>query len=179
MLLALLAGASACQRMKKTQHVEPEPTGAREISQSVTGGAAVEYVGPERVTVTDLDAPPQPDVRDVVFVEGDLNPVYFAFDSVALASEARMTLEYNAKILKENPDIWVLIEGHCDERGTVEYNLALGEGRALAVRRYLINLGIGPDRIATISFGEEKPTDLGHQEQAWAKNRRVEYKVAD
>ena len=112
-------------------------------------------------------------------MDGGLNIVYFGFDSVALTSEARMTLENNAGVLNENPDVRVLVEGHCDERGTIEYNLALGERRALAARRYLINLGIDPDRIATISFGEEKPTDPRHQEQAWAKNRRVEFKVAD
>ncbi len=80
--------------------------------------------------------------------------------------------------MNRNPTRLLLVEGHCDERGTNEYNLALGERRALSVRRYLVALGIGSDRLHTLSYGEEKPLDPGHTEESWAKNRRAEFKVS-
>jgi peptidoglycan-associated lipoprotein len=82
-------------------------------------------------------------------------------------------LRENAAFLKKNPKMKIQIEGHCDERGTVEYNLALGERRANNTKRYLVSLGITSDRISTISFGKEMPLDPGHNEEAWAKNRRA------
>ena len=80
--------------------------------------------------------------------------------------------------LREHPNIKVQIEGHCDERGTIDYNLGLSERRAISVRSYLSSLGIEPARIFTISYGQEKPVELGHDEGAWAQNRRVEFKIA-
>ena len=82
-------------------------------------------------------------------------------------------LKENAELLKKYPKVKIQIEGHCDERGTNEYNLALGERRANSTKNYLVSLGISPDRISTISYGEEKPLDPGHNEEAWAKNRRA------
>ncbi len=99
--------------------------------------------------------------------------VFFAFDSAALDDAARQTLERQAAWLKQYPAVSVTIEGHCDERGTREYNLALGERRAQAVKNYLVALGISPDRIRTISYGKERPADPGHDETAWALNRRA------
>ena len=89
------------------------------------------------------------------------------------------TLKRNAEIIKQMPNSVIQIEGHCDERGTQQYNLALGERRALAVRDYLIRLGISGDRLVTISYGEEDPADPGHSESAWAKNRRAEFNRAN
>jgi peptidoglycan-associated lipoprotein len=107
-----------------------------------------------------------------------LKTVYFDYDKSNIKPEFQPTLEGIAKWLGQKPDRQLLIEGHCDERGTDEYNLALGERRALSVRRYLVALGVAADRLHTISYGEEKPADPGHDETAWAKNRRAEFKVS-
>ena len=103
--------------------------------------------------------------------------VPFDFDSAALLDEARVTLNAHADILAQYSSLTVLIEGHCDERGTVEYNLALGERRANAVYNYLMNLGISASRLKTISYGKEFPKDPGHNEQAWAANRRGHFEI--
>jgi len=101
--------------------------------------------------------------------------VYFGFDSYDLTPESRMTLQATLKKLASRPSIQ--IEGHCDEQGSSEYNLALGEKRAKAAQNYLVTLGYPADRIATISYGKERPADQGHDEAAWAKNRRDELKI--
>jgi len=104
-----------------------------------------------------------------------LHPVHFDYDSHALKPSALATLKDNAEKIKKTPGAIVLIEGHCDERGTQEYNITLGDRRALAVREYLIKLGVSGDRLITVSYGEEDPVDPGHNESAWAKNRRCEF----
>ena len=91
--------------------------------------------------------------------------------------EAQKTLDDNASLLKKYPSWAITIEGHCDERGTPEYNLALGERRAVAARAYLLSLGIAADRLRTVSYGKEFPFDPGHDEAAWAKNRRAHFVV--
>jgi|APHig6443718053_1056840.scaffolds.fasta_scaffold49482_2 peptidoglycan-associated lipoprotein len=102
--------------------------------------------------------------------------VYFDFDRSTVREGERSKVEAVAAYLKTAPaDNALLIEGHCDERGTEEYNRALGERRALALREYLTNLGVGPERIRTISYGKDKPLDMAHDESAWAKNRRGEF----
>jgi len=106
-----------------------------------------------------------------------LSTVYFEFDKSALTSEAQATLAENARQLQQHPDAKIRIEGHCDERGTVEYNLALGQRRAISVRDYLVSFGISPDRISIISYGKERPVDPRHTEEAWAKNRRAEFVI--
>ena len=103
-----------------------------------------------------------------------LETVYFDYDDATLRSDARNILAKNAKWLKENSDVEIIVEGHCDERGTTDYNIALGDRRAKSVRSYLTKLGIKGNRIATISYGEEKPADFGHDESSWSKNRRAE-----
>ncbi len=102
--------------------------------------------------------------------------VYFEFDKSVLTPEAQDALKYNRDYLLANPDVRIMIEGHCDERGTNEYNLALGERRANAARRFLADLGIDPNRMEVISYGEERPADPASTEAAWAKNRRAEFK---
>ncbi|HEY7471442.1 MAG TPA: peptidoglycan-associated lipoprotein Pal [Gemmatimonadota bacterium] len=104
-------------------------------------------------------------------------PIYFDFDRSDLREDARQTLQAKAEALRQFPDIRIRIEGHCDERGTVEYNLALGERRADAARAYLVDLGIDPDRMTTISYGEERPAVEGQNEGAWSQNRRDEFVV--
>jgi len=105
-------------------------------------------------------------------------PVYFDYDKSNILPQYQPVLEGIAKWLSARPERNLLVEGHCDERGTDEYNLALGERRALAVRRYLVALGIAADRVHTISYGEEMPAVPGSTEAAWAKNRRAEFKVS-
>ncbi len=105
-------------------------------------------------------------------------PVYFDYDKSNIRPEYQPVLEGIGKWLGKNTGRQLLIEGHCDERGTDEYNLALGERRALAVRRYLVALGIPAERLHTISYGEEKPADPGHEETSWSKNRRAEFKLS-
>ena len=101
--------------------------------------------------------------------------IYFDFDKSELKPAAQETLTKKAAWLRANPNYNVNIEGHCDERGTNEYNLALGERRADAASKFLIALGVSRDRITTVSYGEERPADTGHNESAWAKNRRDEF----
>ncbi|HVN71624.1 MAG TPA: peptidoglycan-associated lipoprotein Pal [Desulfomonilia bacterium] len=103
--------------------------------------------------------------------------IYFEFDSFELTPEARKALANKATFLNSHPRIKTRIEGNCDERGTEEYNLALGERRAKAVQDYLVFLGISADRISTVSYGEERPVDPGHNETAWAKNRRAHFGI--
>ncbi len=103
--------------------------------------------------------------------------VHFAFDSSDLSSMAKMILKEKAAWLKANPMVSVTIEGHCDERGTTEYNLALGERRAAAVKAYMIDLGISPSRLDTISYGEERPLDTRKTEEAYRKNRRAHFVI--
>lgn len=105
----------------------------------------------------------------------DVQPIYFDFDKYDLRAGDREILNLNAVVLKDNPTVKIRIEGNCDERGTVEYNLALGERRASAARDYLINLGIDSDRISIISYGKEKPKYSGHDEDSWSKNRRDDF----
>jgi len=103
--------------------------------------------------------------------------IYFDFDKSFIRLEDRNTLKKKAEFMKDNTNIRIMIEGNCDERGTNEYNLALGERRANSAAKFLISLGISPDRIETISYGEERPLALGHGEGAWAQNRRDDFVV--
>jgi peptidoglycan-associated lipoprotein len=109
---------------------------------------------------------------------GPLADIRFELDSSALSDAARQTLGQHAGWLKAHAGARVTIEGHCDERGTVDYNLALGEHRARAVMEHLVSLGVAAGRLHTVSFGKEKPLDPGSDEAAWAKNRRAHFVVA-
>ena len=108
-------------------------------------------------------------------VDGGLRTIYFDFDDHSLRPEARDTLRHNAAVLAQNGNARLEIQGNCDERGTDEYNLALGKRRAEAAKRYLVDLGVSPNRVTTISFGEENPAVRGHTEAAWSKNRRDDF----
>ena len=106
-----------------------------------------------------------------------LKPVFFELDSSDLSGVAQKSLDENAALLKRYSSWTVTVEGHCDERGTAEYNLALGERRAIAARAYLVSLGIPADRVRTVSYGKEFPFDPGHDEGAWGKNRRAHFVI--
>ncbi|SMC18098.1 peptidoglycan-associated lipoprotein [Desulfacinum hydrothermale DSM 13146] len=103
--------------------------------------------------------------------------IYFEFDSYVLLEEARMILDRKVEFLRRYPKVQVTIEGHCDERGTSEYNLALGERRANSAWQYLVDSGIDPARLSMISYGEERPVATGHDEASWAKNRRAHFVI--
>jgi peptidoglycan-associated lipoprotein len=105
--------------------------------------------------------------------------IYFGFDDSALSPEARNVLKAKVQYLRANPDKCVVIEGHCDERGTDEYNLALGSRRAESVKEFMVKAGISPSRLTTISYGEEKPAVAASSENAWARNRRAEFKFTN
>jgi peptidoglycan-associated lipoprotein len=102
---------------------------------------------------------------------------YFGYDSAELSAEARAALDANAAILKKYPTWTVTVEGHCDERGTAEYNLALGERRAVAAQSYMVALGIPASRVKIVSYGKEFPFDPGHDDAAWTKNRRAHFVI--
>ncbi len=103
--------------------------------------------------------------------------IHFAFDRSDLRPDAREVLHMHAKWLKAHPEFSARIEGNCDERGTVEYNMALGQRRAASAMKYLVDLGIAKNRLSTVSYGKERPLDPGHNEEAWAKNRRDHFTV--
>jgi len=147
---------------------KPEPVAER---------PAVEPEKPAEEPVTEPVIEPEPEV--VRLTEDQFKIAYFDFDKYNLRSDARAALEANARLLRDYPNVKVLIEGHCDERGTVEYNLALGERRARASMDYLTSLGIGGDRLEIISYGKERPVALGHNEDSWAKNRRAEFTITE
>ena len=109
--------------------------------------------------------------------ESPLEPVFFGYDSSELDPAGRSSLDANAEILRRYGTWVITIEGHCDERGTAEYNLALGERRALTAREYLLNLGFGADRLGTVSYGKEFPFDPRHDDAAWSRNRRAHFVI--
>src|SRR5687767_943549 len=127
--------------------------------------------------------PPEPVAEDPIASRdiGDINknspfqPVFFRFDSSDVDAAAQQALNTNAEIMKKYSSWVVTIEGHADERGTAEYNLALGERRAMSARTYLVSLGLSADRLRTVSYGKEFPFDPGHDEAAWEKNRRAQF----
>lgn len=116
--------------------------------------------------------------RDLQVVQTNLKPIYFEYDSFTLSPEGQTAAQYNAQIIKSAPPLNLVAEGHCDERGTAEYNLALGDRRARAVADYLSTLGIPPNKLSTVSYGSELPVDPAHNDAAWAKNRRVYLRVS-
>lgn len=130
---------------------------------------------------TSGDGLPNLDIERLLFdpnSDSGLKIVYFDYDSFSLRHDALQVLSDNAEKIKQAPGVVVQIAGHCDERGTQEYNLALGEKRALTVREHLIKLGVSGDRLITLSYGEEFPAVPGSNESAWSRNRRCEFNKA-
>jgi peptidoglycan-associated lipoprotein len=119
--------------------------------------------------------PPPPPAKEETTPQLALQDAFFDFDEAALRADAKAALENNAKWMQANGGKSVIVEGHCDERGSVEYNLALGERRAKAAKEYLVSYGVAANRITTISYGKERPFDPGHDENAWAQNRRAHF----
>lgn len=177
-LTIVLAAACGSKKSPVVEPVAPAPETATPPS------APIPAPTPPR-TVTDA-TPTLPPVRDDSLTSSsldDLNrnsplkPVFFALDSSDIDPTAKAALDENAAVLKQHPTWAVTVEGHCDERGTAEYNLALGDRRAAAAVAYLRSLGIGADRMKTVSYGKEFPFDAGHDDAAWAKNRRAHFVI--
>ena len=185
LLLVLVATTSACSRKKPpvarptppppsantnagapppppAPLPEPEPPVASVPAEPAISGTAVDY---NARSLDELNR------------ESPLQPVYYALDSAEVGADMQGTLTKNFEILRQYPSWVVTVEGHCDERGTAEYNLALGERRAQAARAYLISLGIPAERIKMVSYGKEFPFDPGTTEEAYAKNRRAHFVV--
>ncbi len=157
-VLAAVALLAACE-------TAPESSG-----NTQSAGGASSTSGSSAAPMSKVTIPPGSQ-EDLVVNVGDR--VFFAFDSSELSADARAALEKQAAWIKRFGGTRVVIEGHADERGTREYNLALGERRANAAKDYLVALGLNPSRIKTISYGKERPAALGHNEAAWAQNRRA------
>jgi peptidoglycan-associated lipoprotein len=163
-----------------TQPIKPTPRGSQETLTPPAKGAEREIAQIAALRGEDIPLTPTPKNEFLEPTPAEkqvLKNIYFDYDRSDIKAEFRPTLE-EVSVWMKGHDRGLLIEGHCDERGTNEYNLALGERRALSVRRYLVGLGVLPERLHTISYGEEKPSDPGHAEAAWAKNRRAEFKIS-
>jgi peptidoglycan-associated lipoprotein len=180
-LLAITVLVSACG--KKVQPVPiPQPPPPATTTQPASPPPVIQ---PPQRLADDLPVPAQPIAEDTISNRSldDLNrdsplkPAFFELDSADLDDAARAIVNANADTLRRYPAWVVTIEGHCDERGTAEYNLALGERRAVSVKTYLVSLGISPDRLRTVSYGKEFPFDPGHTEEAWFKNRRAQFVI--
>ena len=179
-LLLLSMTAAACAKKQPPPLAQPVPPSTRQ--PAVNGGPL-----PAPPSAEALPVPPEPlaIAEDGISARSldDLNrdspfrPAYFPLDSAELDDAGRAVVTANAGIMRKYPTWMITIEGHCDERGTAEYNLALGERRAVAVKTYLLSLGIAGDRVRTISYGKEFPFDQGHDEKAWASNRRAHFVI--
>jgi peptidoglycan-associated lipoprotein len=157
-----LAGGPDAGSMKAPAPVEPPPDAGPDV-----GSLSDSTLGSEAMPPAEANTE-----------GGPLADVHFVFNSSALTDAARQTLGQHAAWLQAHAGARVTVEGHCDERGTVEYNLALGEHRARAVMDYLVSLGIASSRLHTVSFGKEKPLDMGSGEASWSRNRRAHFVVA-
>ena len=158
-------------------------TGAGGADGTGRNGATVSNIDTDVASVTDQSGVPatavpfDQDPNYVRCTDVDFQPVYFGFDASNLANEELGKIEAVATHLQQNPDRVVMVDGNCDERGSNEYNLSLGELRAISIRDYLVTLGVAANRIQTKSYGEEKPAVSGSGEDAWSKNRRGEFAV--
>src|SRR5687767_2230435 len=181
-VLVLLVAVSACNR-RPTPVLAPVAPPPAAAPPGLTPAPAPP-AAPRRVD-DELPVPQQPLADDGISNRpldelnrnSPLKPVFFAVDSADLDEAGRATAAENANLLKKYTNWVVTIEGHCDERGTPEYNLALGERRAVAVKTFLVSLGVPPDRVRTVSYGKEFPFDPGRTEDALAKNRRGHFVI--
>ena len=158
---------------------EPSAKGT-ELSQTGKDAKEAERVREEELKKEfekSLVAKKTPGIEGVVLESKMLKDIHFDFDKFSILPAEAEILKENSALLKKYPEMKFQIEGHCDERGTGEYNLALGERRANSAKKYLISLGVEPGRITTISYGEERPFDPTHNEEAWAKNRRAHFVI--
>jgi peptidoglycan-associated lipoprotein len=179
--MGLVFSVSGCGKKKVTTEEEMGAAVEPEERAPQPGEPGYDKIYEESMAAKEesLEAQAAMDKEEQEVLEGrtsaPLLPVYFDFDKSNIREDQRARIEKNATYLKQNPEAKSRIEGNCDERGTSEYNMALGERRALNAKKYLMNLGIHADRMHTISYGEEKPLLRGHDEYSWAQNRRDDF----
>jgi peptidoglycan-associated lipoprotein len=161
--LGALVVTIGCSKKPKPEPVEPPPPRMDEPTP------------PPKVEAPKVDEEALRRQRIQARIAEVFKPIYFAYDQSTLSPEGQSILQEIGSLMKEVPEITARVEGHADERGTNEYNLALGERRAIAVQDYLASYGVQKSRLQTISYGEEKPAQMGGDESAWTKNRRVEF----
>lgn len=167
-VIGLLVGG--CRKAKKAEQPMPVP----EVKEEAAPETGMEREQPPaREEREEAPGKTYPGIEGEFIESSMLKDVHFAFDKSDLSPEARQILSDNAALLKKSPGLDIQVEGHCDERGSTDYNLALGERRAASVKNYLVSLGMQALKISTISYGEEMPVDPGHNEGAWTKNRRA------
>jgi len=171
-IILVFSFAVACK--KKPKEVPPPPPQAQEQPKVEKVEAPV--VQEPQLTEEELFLQKS---LDQINREKPLGTIYFDYDRAVIRDDARATLDANAAWMKKFRSAKVLVEGHCDERGTEEYNLALGEKRAKAAQDYILSLGIGSDRIKIISYGKSQPVNPGHDESAWQMNRRAQFLVIE
>src|SRR5687767_7297340 len=181
LVLLLTIVVAACKGKAKPPVARPMPPPPVTDPNATGGGPPAP---PKPVMEPPIVVPPMP-ADDAIGTKSldDLNrdsplrPLFFELDSSDVSAAGQQVLQANAAVLKKYPTMQITIEGHCDERGTAEYNLALGERRALAAKNYLVSLGIPADKVKTVSYGKEFPFDAGHDDKAWRNNRRAHFVI--
>jgi len=181
----MLAAAVAACGPKKPAPGGPAPTPFPTAGAAATTPTPTPPPPPKQAPEPPLIVPPDPGITagdpltraaiEDINKDSPLKPVFFAYDSDVLDDAARKTMAGNAEVMKKYGTWVITIEGHCDERGTAEYNLALGDRRAIAAKNYMVTLGIAADRLRTVSYGNEFPFDPAHEETAWSQNRRAHF----
>ena len=182
LLAMLLVLGVSCAKKKVTMEAEPmeeervvEDAAAQQAAEAEAARRAAEMAKMSEADRQRQEAAMMAeDARMRAFVEEN---IHFDFDKYVLTPKAMMILDEKAAYLREHPEVRVLVEGHCDERGTNEYNLALGDRRANSAKTYLVKSGVADSRITTISYGAEQPLCMDHAESCWWKNRRAQFQV--
>lgn len=175
-LLSILLFAGCAGKTARVEEEIPAPAVTDVDSEPMADPAPTEAAIPDNSKNEPAAAAPQAAGALPSPEASDLEIVFFAYDSSVLTAASRRILDHHAAWLQENQQVTATIEGHCDERGSDGYNLALGERRATATRAYLLAQGVAPDRLAIVSYGEERPAARGHDEAAWERNRRVAFR---
>jgi len=183
-VIAAIVVTGCARRQKSALGLPPPPPPPADVAPGAVPPAPPSPGGGQPVVDNQLSVTPLADEGvdgrnlEELNRESPLKPAFFPLDSADLDDQARGVVAGNADILKQNPRWVITIEGHCDERGTAEYNLALGERRALAAKNYLISLGITDAQVKTVSYGDEFPFDRGHTDDAWSRNRRAHFVIS-
>jgi peptidoglycan-associated lipoprotein len=165
-----VSGCGGKQQVQVDEVVEPAPE--PEPMVEITPGDVEPLETPQ---IAEVVAPTISEGR----THSPMLPIYFDYDSSSIRGDQRARIEKNAAFLRDNPQVTIRVEGNCDERGTNEYNMGLGERRAMSAKNYLVNLGIAANRINTVSYGEEKPLATESNENAWTQNRRDDFLIVN
>lgn len=175
----MTAGCAKQDVVKKDEGIVP-PSAVKQTEpqkSNITSSGLIATTQEPLISSVPVDVQSAQKVSSIEQLQSSLDKIYFNFDSAGLSESARSVLTKNASALMNVPTAKIRIEGNCDERGSAEYNLALGERRATAAQQYLVTSGIKPERLSIISYGEEKPAVQGDDEASWVKNRRDEFVV--